>query len=65
VKLVVPSSPGGGTNVFARMLGQALTESMKQQFIVDNRPGASGNVGAQMLASDAPKEAFSPAPMTG
>ena len=54
VRLVVPSSPGGGTDVFARMLAQALTESTKQQFIVENRPGASGNIGAAAVASAAP-----------
>jgi tripartite-type tricarboxylate transporter receptor subunit TctC len=54
VRLVVPSSPGGGTDVFARMLAQALTESTKQQFIVENRPGASGNIGAAAAASAAP-----------
>jgi tripartite-type tricarboxylate transporter receptor subunit TctC len=54
VKLVVPSSPGGGTDVFARLLAQTLTESLKQQFIVENRPGASGNIGAQAVATAAP-----------
>src|SRR2546427_2900572 len=39
VKFIVPSSPGGGTDVYARILAQALAESLKQQFIVDNRPG--------------------------
>jgi tripartite-type tricarboxylate transporter receptor subunit TctC len=57
VKLVVPSSPGGGTDVFARLLAQALTDQMKQQFIVDNRPGASGNVGAQLVAT-APRDGY-------
>ena len=57
VKLIVPSSPGGGTDVFARMLAQALTDSTKQQFIVENRPGASGNVGAQAAAT-APKDGY-------
>jgi tripartite-type tricarboxylate transporter receptor subunit TctC len=54
VKLIVPSSPGGGTDFFARLLAQSLTESMKQQFIVENRPGASGNIGAQAAAAAAP-----------
>src|SRR5436190_20156943 len=45
VKFIVPSSPGGGTDLYARELGQALSDSLKQQFIVDNRPGASGNIG--------------------
>ena len=54
VRLVVPSSPGGGTDVFARLLGQALTEGTKQQFIIENKPGASGNIGAQAAATAAP-----------
>ncbi len=57
VKLVVPSSPGGGTDVFARLLAQALGDAMGQQFIVDNRPGASGMVGAQVVAS-APRDGY-------
>src|SRR5258706_15330179 len=57
VKLVVPSSPGGGTDVFARLLAQALTDSMGQQFIVENRPGASGTVGAQAVAT-APRDGY-------
>src|SRR5437879_12786333 len=54
VKFIVPSSPGGGTDLYARELGQALSESLKQQFIVDNRPGASGNIGAEAAAKSAP-----------
>src|SRR3954465_7528091 len=54
VKFVVPSSPGGGTDVYARLLAQALGESLKQQFIVENRPGASGNIGAAAVAKAAP-----------
>jgi len=54
VKLIVPSSPGGGTDLFARLLAQALVEALKQQFIVDNRPGASGNIGAEAAARSAP-----------
>jgi len=54
VKLIVPSSPGGGTDLFARLLGQALGDALKQQFIVDNRPGASGNIGAEAAARSAP-----------
>ena len=57
VKLVVPSSPGGGTDVFARLLAQALTDSMNQQFVVENRPGASGTVGAQAVAT-APRDGY-------
>ena len=54
VRLVVPSSPGGGTDVFARILGQALGEALKQQFVIENRPGASGNIGAEVVAKAAP-----------
>src|SRR5258708_21833997 len=54
VKFIVPSSPGGGTDLYARQLAQALSESLKQQFIVDNRPGASGNIGAETAARSAP-----------
>ena len=50
VKLIVSSSAGGGTDMYARMLAQSLSENFKQQFIVDNRPGASGNIGASAAA---------------
>src|SRR5919198_638286 len=54
VRFIVPSSPGGGTDVYARILAQALGESLKAQFIVDNRPGASGNIGAAAAAKSPP-----------
>ena len=54
VRFVVPSSPGGGTDLYARILAQALGDSLKQQFVVDNRPGASGNIGAAVAAKSAP-----------
>jgi tripartite-type tricarboxylate transporter receptor subunit TctC len=54
VRIVVPSSPGGGTDVYARLLAQALGDSLKQQFVVENRPGASGNIGAAAVAKSPP-----------
>jgi tripartite-type tricarboxylate transporter receptor subunit TctC len=54
VKFIVPSSPGGGTDLYARILAQALGDALKQQFVVDNRPGASGNVGAAAAAKSPP-----------
>ncbi|MBW8907016.1 MAG: tripartite tricarboxylate transporter substrate binding protein [Betaproteobacteria bacterium] len=54
VKLIVPSSAGGGTDFYARLLAQALGDSLGQQFIVENQPGGSGNVGAAAAARAAP-----------
>jgi tripartite-type tricarboxylate transporter receptor subunit TctC len=54
VRFVVPSSPGGGTDRYARLLAQALSESLKQPFVIDNRPGAAGTVGAEIVARAAP-----------
>lgn len=54
VRLVVPSSPGGGTDTYARFLAQGLGDALKQQFVVDNRPGGGGNIGAEIAAKSAP-----------
>jgi len=54
VRVIVPSSPGGGTDTFGRILAQALTEQTKQNFVVDNKPGASGNIGAELAARAEP-----------
>jgi tripartite-type tricarboxylate transporter receptor subunit TctC len=54
VRVIVPSSPGGGTDAFGRILAQALTEQLKQSFVVDNKPGASGNIGADLVAKAEP-----------
>src|SRR3982750_2405065 len=53
VRFIVPSSPGGGTDIYARILAQGLSDALTQQFIVDNRPGASGNIGAAAAAKSA------------
>jgi tripartite-type tricarboxylate transporter receptor subunit TctC len=54
VRLVVPSSPGGGTDLYARLLAQGLAEGLRQSFVVDNRPGAAGNIGAEIVAKSPP-----------
>ncbi len=50
VRIVVPFAAGGGTDVIARHLAAALTESMKRQVIVDNRAGANGIIGTEIVA---------------
>ncbi len=50
VRIVVPFTPGGGTDVFARILAQRLSEVYSQQFIVDNRPGAGSTIGTEFVA---------------
>ena len=50
VRIVVPFSPGAGTDVVARLLSKKLTESLFQNFIVDNRPGAGSMLAAELVA---------------
>jgi tripartite-type tricarboxylate transporter receptor subunit TctC len=50
VKLVVPFPPGGSVDPLARLLGAKLTDNLKQQFIVENLPGASGSIGTARVA---------------
>lgn len=54
IRLIIPYTPGGTADMLARTLGQKLTESLGQQVIVDNRPGAGGNIGADIAAKAAP-----------
>ena len=54
VRLIVPFAPGGGTDLIARVAAHKLTESFKQQFIVDNRPGAGGTLGAELGVKSPP-----------
>ena len=54
VRLVVPFGPGGPADVYARQLGQELGEQLKQQFVIDNRPGAGAVVGTDIVAKAAP-----------
>jgi tripartite-type tricarboxylate transporter receptor subunit TctC len=52
VRIVVPFSPSGGTDIQARVLADELAQRMGQNFIVDNRPGASGLIGAQHVIDE-------------
>src|SRR6202051_821981 len=54
VHVVAGYPAGAGPDIIARLIAQALSESMGQQFIVDNRPGASSNIGTEIVAHAAP-----------
>jgi len=54
VKIVVPFPPGGAVDTVARVVGQKISDQMGQPVIVDNRPGASANLGADVVAKSAP-----------
>jgi len=54
IRIVVPFPPGGTTDVVARLVAQRFTESMKQPVVVDNRGGAGGALGADIVAKSAP-----------
>jgi len=54
VRLIVSFTPGGGADLTARVVGQKMGEAMKQPFVVENRPGANGSIGAAAVATAAP-----------
>jgi tripartite-type tricarboxylate transporter receptor subunit TctC len=54
IRLVVPYGPGGSADQVARLYGERLSAALGQQVIVEDKPGASGGVGAQMVATSAP-----------
>jgi tripartite-type tricarboxylate transporter receptor subunit TctC len=54
IKFVVPFTPGTGMDIIARTVGPKLTERLGQPVIVENKPGASGNIGAELVAKSAP-----------
>ena len=54
VRIIAAFAAGGGVDITARLIGQWLSERLGQQFIVDNRPGASGNIGTEAVVNAAP-----------
>nr|WP_094837492.1 tripartite tricarboxylate transporter substrate binding protein [Bordetella genomosp. 4] len=54
IRLIVPFAPGGVSDTGARLVADKLSQRLGQQIIVDNKPGASGNIGTQMAAQAAP-----------
>lgn len=54
IRIIVPFTPGGSTDILARMLGQKFTDAWGQNVVVENRPGANGVVGAELTARASP-----------
>ena len=54
VRIIVPFPAGGATDIIARLIAQKLTAALGQTFLVDNKPGAGGNIGAALVAQAAP-----------
>src|SRR5205807_6901336 len=54
VKILVPYGPGGATDIIARIVAQHLTTELKESFIVENRPGANGNLALEAAAKATP-----------
>ncbi|MCC6531055.1 MAG: tripartite tricarboxylate transporter substrate binding protein [Burkholderiales bacterium] len=54
VRIVVPFAPGGTTDILARLVGQRLTDVLKQSVVIDNRPGANGALGTELVAKSPP-----------
>ena len=54
IRIIIPYAPGGGADAVIRYMSDKLTEKLGQQIIIENRPGASGFIGAQVVASSPP-----------
>ena len=57
IRLIVPFAPGGGTDAVARIVGDAMSESLGQQIVVENKPGAAGNIALETVAK-APADGY-------
>lgn len=57
IRMIVPFSPGGATDILARLVGQVLAERFKQPVVVENRPGSGGHIGAEYVAK-APADGY-------
>jgi tripartite-type tricarboxylate transporter receptor subunit TctC len=54
VRVIIPYAPGGASDATGRVVAQKLSEALKQQFVIDNRPGASGSLGRELAARATP-----------
>src|SRR5213082_2813610 len=54
VRWVVPYTPGGGTDITARIMAQWLSERLGQQFVIENKPGAGNNIGTEAVVNAEP-----------
>jgi tripartite-type tricarboxylate transporter receptor subunit TctC len=54
IRLIVPFPPGGSTDLVARVMGQKMGDAWGQQVVIDNRPGANGMIGADLVAKANP-----------
>lgn len=54
IRLVVPYPPGGSSDIIARSIGQLISQELKQPVVIDNKPGANGNLGAELVARAQP-----------
>src|SRR5262245_26075178 len=54
VRMVVPFAAGGPADILSRLIGQWLSERLGQPFVIDNRPGAAGNIGTEVVVKSPP-----------
>ena len=54
IRLVVPYPPGGSSDIIARSIGQLISQELKQPVVIENKPGANGNLGAELVARAQP-----------